>query len=155
MQSVPSEFVAQLRPLLFVAGLGAEGQQDAAGSSTTAAAAAAAASSTSTTYNVDGAAGPTPATETAVDAGPAGVPEGTSAASTLSALPQGSPSQQQQRPSAFALLVQSLREVLTAKRAFHIYDNPALQRGHLDFHVSLVDKVRLANRHSWLRMALR
>ena len=97
--------------------------------------------------------------QTGADGEPAGVPEGSSV-STLNAVPQGSPSQQQQqqqqqqqRPSAFALLVQSLREVLTAKRAFHIYDNPALQRGHLDFHVSLVDKVRHSDtRFFWLCM---
>ena len=86
MQSVPSEFVTQLRPLMFVAGLGNEQQQEPA-------------------------------------------------------LP-ASPSSSSETPSAFVQLVQSLRQVLTAKRTFQLYDNPA-GKTNAQFHVALVDKASL------------
>ena len=84
MQSVPSEFVTQLRPLMFVAGLGNEQTQEPA-------------------------------------------------------LPSSPPSTSE-TPSPFVQLVQSLRQVLVAKRAFQLYDSPA-GKSNAQFHVALVDKV--------------
>jgi hypothetical protein len=86
MQSVPSEFVTHLRPLLFVAGLGGERSQE---------------------QPVQASSDPAPANET----------------------------------PTFSSLVQSLRQVLTAKRSYALYDARAARGQGTDFNVILVDKV--------------
>jgi len=86
MQSVPSEFVSHLRPLLFVAGLGVEQQQEQPVQS-----------------NADPA---------ATDASP-----------------------------TFFSLIQALRQVLTAKRSYAVYDARTARGQGTDFNVILVDKV--------------
>lgn len=125
MQTVPAEFVAHLRPLMFVAGLGPEQQAQSS----------AQAASVQSPH------------DTSSDSTASAVGNALTAGTE-----QPAKEHVQNAVSPYATLIQSLRNGFTAQRSLRIYDTAAATSlsatpgKAAEFHVILVDKVRYTQR---------